>query len=223
MTMTDHGPPIEPARVEQTTTNIRLAGRFVRDVLADPSLLDRIPSGATLVLMPTDNPKLAWENFALAEQLAGEIENVRLRPVGLPGPEAAAWRDAEMDTIEVKALRPRWAVPLQDPLIAYDRDRDVLLVDFSRGQRRGIAGRLNAYALLLVHLETQEAFGYVVPNFLARVVPDRPRMGELLRFAELRSIAPDELGGVVDEADQPNISPAGNLEELLSELSRSSA
>ncbi len=221
--MTNNLPPLDPARVEQTTKNIRLAGRFVREILADPSLLQRIPSETTLVLMPTDDPKLAWENFGLAEQLAGEIENVRLRPVGLPGPEAAAWRNAEMDTIEVKALRPRWAVPLEDPIIAYDRERDVLLVDFSRGQRRGMAGPLNAYALLLVQLETQEAFGYVVPDFLRRVVPERPQMGELLRFAELRSIDPDELGGAVDEADQPDITPGASLATLLSELGRSSA
>ncbi len=223
--MTDHAPTLTPAQVAQTTKNIRLAGRFIQEALADPSQLERIPSQSTLVLMPApgSDPELAKENAVLAIRLAEEGDDVRLVPLGLPGPEAEEWRNAQLTSFDVKALRPRWAVPLEDPIIAYDRERDVLLVDFSRGRRRGMAGRLNTYALLLVQLEAQEAFGYVVPDFLRRVVPERPQMGELLRFAELRNIDPDELGGAVDEADQPDIDPGASLATLLSELGRSSA
>ncbi len=223
--MTDNSSPIDPARVEQTTKNIRLAGRFLREVLADPSVLDRIPDGATVVLMPApgSDPELAKANTALTNRLAEELDEVRLVPMRLSTPAAEEGRDAQLAVLEVKALRPRWAVPLDDPAITYDRERDVLLVDFSRGQRRGMAGPHNAYARLLVHLETQEAFGYVVPEFLARVVPDRPQMSELLRFADLRSIAPDELGGVVDEADRPDTDPGPSLATLLHELGRRSA
>ena len=65
---------------------IRLAGRLLREALDDPSILDAIPDGASVILLPYDDPETGVLNLGLAEQLAASSETVRLQ--GEPGPLA---------------------------------------------------------------------------------------------------------------------------------------
>ena len=56
-----------PKTAKQTTKNIALAGRFLRQMLDDPSVARDIADGATVVLIPTDDPELAAANRRLAD------------------------------------------------------------------------------------------------------------------------------------------------------------
>jgi len=61
--------------------NIRLGFQLARDIVDDPSLLDEIPEGATVVLIPDDDAELAEANLrqGIAAFRAGA--NVYLRHV----------------------------------------------------------------------------------------------------------------------------------------------
>lgn len=63
---------LSEADVAQTTKNIALVRQFLREVVADPSRLGEMPSGATVVLLPSDDPAQLTANLALAEQAARE-------------------------------------------------------------------------------------------------------------------------------------------------------
>ena len=58
--------------------NLALAGEHLRAVFADPALLETIPEGATLVLIPEDDPALARHNFELARHVFATDRNVYL-------------------------------------------------------------------------------------------------------------------------------------------------
>ncbi|HEX5502049.1 MAG TPA: DUF5647 family protein [Thermomicrobiales bacterium] len=57
-----------------TGRNLVRAGEFLQAVLDDPALVEQIPDGATLVLIPDDDPELARFNMDLGWKavLAGE-------------------------------------------------------------------------------------------------------------------------------------------------------
>jgi Family of unknown function (DUF5647) len=54
---------------DQITGNIGLASDFLNAVIDDPTLLDRVPEGATVVNIPLDNPELGQTNLDLAHAL----------------------------------------------------------------------------------------------------------------------------------------------------------
>lgn len=73
---------IDRATARHTTQNIRLAGRFFQRVLADPAILDEVPDGATVVLLPDDDPRLAAANLRMADRLIDAGKAVRLQRAG---------------------------------------------------------------------------------------------------------------------------------------------
>lgn len=48
------------------TKNLELVRRFTLSIFEDPSLLDDIPDGITLVLIPDDDAELAQANIVIA-------------------------------------------------------------------------------------------------------------------------------------------------------------
>lgn len=60
--------------------NLALVSAFTQAIIADPSLGEEIPKGATLVLIPDDDPELAAYNRALGEraQAAGKTVYTRI-------------------------------------------------------------------------------------------------------------------------------------------------
>lgn len=77
--------PIDEQTAPPVERNIALAFAFAQAVLADPVLRDRIPDGATVVLLPEDDPALARFNLDLGVRkvLAGEdvyFHHVHARP-----------------------------------------------------------------------------------------------------------------------------------------------
>jgi hypothetical protein len=64
-----------------TERNITLSFEFARSIVDNPSILDEIPDGATLILLPSDEPDLVRENLRLGIAAAERGENVYLRHV----------------------------------------------------------------------------------------------------------------------------------------------
>ncbi|MDP9354750.1 MAG: hypothetical protein M3R02_05620, partial [Chloroflexota bacterium] len=79
----------------------------------------------------------------------------------------------------------------------YDGRRDVLRIDLYASGPKEIAVPLNDPLLVLIDLERQEAFGYLVLNFLAGAIRRSPGMATILAVADLRPLEVDELGGLV--------------------------
>ncbi len=71
--------------------NLALASEHLRAVFADAALLETIPEGATLVLIPEDDPALARHNFELARQVFATGRNVYLYHVrSVPAAQTAS-------------------------------------------------------------------------------------------------------------------------------------
>lgn len=193
---------------EMTTKNLGLIAQFLREALAEPGRIERLPDEASIVLLPEDDPALARENVALAELLVSRGEHIRLERVGVPRTDHPAWEVNQLRAIRFSRLRPRWALSADPGLltVVYDAGRDTLRVDLFGGRREGVAVPLNPYAMLLVDLSAQESFGYLLPGFLARAVRRIPRLGQLLAVADLRPLTDEELGGADLETNER---PAG--------------
>ena len=69
------------------TKNLELGRRFTLSIFEDPSLLDDIPDGITLILIPDDDEELANANM---EMMVGAVRSGRnvlvrhIRPSELP-------------------------------------------------------------------------------------------------------------------------------------------
>lgn len=53
-----------------------VGGEFDRYVLEHPQVLDRIPKGAAIILLPKDDPDFCRENLKLARQITERGETV---------------------------------------------------------------------------------------------------------------------------------------------------
>ena len=69
--MTTPREAIDADATSRVNRNIELARRFTLALFEDPAKLDELPDGATLVLLPDDDPDLAESN------LQGGIRMVR--------------------------------------------------------------------------------------------------------------------------------------------------
>jgi len=68
---------------EQTRRSLELSRRWAKAVLADPALLDGIPDGCDLELLPDDDPELAELNVELGLAALRRGFNVYFRHVRL--------------------------------------------------------------------------------------------------------------------------------------------
>lgn len=61
--------------------NISLSFEFAKSIIDDPTILEAIPEGSTLVLVPENEPDLAEENLRLGVEAARRGEDVYIRHV----------------------------------------------------------------------------------------------------------------------------------------------
>lgn len=61
--------------------NVTLSFEFAKSIIDDPAILEEIPDGATLVLLPDDEPELARENLRIGVMAAKRGEDVYFRHV----------------------------------------------------------------------------------------------------------------------------------------------
>lgn len=68
-------------RTDSVERNMDLAFQFIGQILNDPALLDEIPDGATVVLLPDDDPGQTNANIDLAVDSARDGSNVYMRHI----------------------------------------------------------------------------------------------------------------------------------------------
>jgi hypothetical protein len=73
------------SKAEQIERNLDLARDHLQAILDNPDLLDEIPDGATVVLLPAGDPELFETNLRIAVSRARQRDNVYLRHVGREG------------------------------------------------------------------------------------------------------------------------------------------
>ena len=66
------------------TENIKLGFEFARNLVDDPSSLEDIPDGATVVIIPDDDPEVAERNIELALKAVREGADVYIRHARKP-------------------------------------------------------------------------------------------------------------------------------------------
>lgn len=206
---------IDPLTVEMTTRNIRLTGRFLEEILDNPDILDEFPDDATVVLMPPDDPDLALYNANLALTLGGTNEDIIVRRVGIEPLAVPAWETNEIRSMRYRELQPHWPETIAptpgDLQIVYDRERDVLRIDFFGGRRLGMGVPFRAGTVLLIDPDADdEIVGYLIGGFLEVAAQRAPQLITTLRLADLRPLTDDELGGL---APPPAPEAGGNRTE----------
>lgn len=192
--MNTRAQPTEPTPPETIAKRSALTFRFMREAIADPTRLDDIPSsGAVVVVVPADDPEFAAQEREFAERLSADGRHVIVKEVGVEPITEAGW---ERLNAPIPAWSPKWAMDLDfdRATIVYDQQRDVLLVDVSRGTRHGWAWPLNELIYLLLDAETEEAFAFLIPEFLAKTVQRLPELTRVLRLAEMRPLSEAERG-----------------------------
>jgi len=79
---------IDEATASRVTRNVDLVHRHLLAIIADPSLLERIPDGGAVVLIPDDDPELAAANLEGGMRRVRQGEDVtflHVRPQAEPG------------------------------------------------------------------------------------------------------------------------------------------
>lgn len=84
---------------EQFRRNHRLFELYMKEVFRNPSLADRVPDKADIVMLPDDDPELRAENQKLAQKLTSEGRHPILLPVRLV-PQTRTVLVPEIETIE---------------------------------------------------------------------------------------------------------------------------
>lgn len=188
-------PEPTPTAAAQTARTIDLAFDFLRDALDDPAVLDRIPDGATVVMLPDDDPGLAAANLRLAERAAAEGKTVYVRPPAGPPVAAERWKGTRVRAFQIGALHLRWpTTPREgDPIITYDRPSDTLRILLAEAHGPVWDVPRNDLVAWLVNPTTGEVVGQEVRAFLARAVGQAPRLLHVLAVAELSGITPEEV------------------------------
>ena len=72
---------VDPAVIAIANKNLDLARLFGLAIIADPSMLDDIPNGVQLVLLPDDDPDLVQTNIAIGLKAIRQGKDVYFRHV----------------------------------------------------------------------------------------------------------------------------------------------
>lgn len=193
---------------ERARANAEVNAAFVNELIANPSLLDRIPQDATLIPIRHGTPHLSPEEaIALAQRIAGEGGVPVIQPLGMPAPERPEWEGAQIPNIRYRELTPRWPTDLGSivPTLRYYRDTDLLVFDLVPGREaKPEHGRVVTLFVpelggLLVDLETQVVIGRFLPHFLSSIVPSLPQARTWLALAETRDATPAVFVGALDD------------------------
>lgn len=184
--MTDSTTGLSAAERAQTSKNLRLASQFIREFLEAPERFDVLPENATIVLLPSDDDpdtELTLANIEVAKHIERQGKRAILWAVGMPerpGPQVLV----------------RFPVFREDqPAASYDRQKDLLTVEFSQTDRPTMLVQHHPHVTLIVDRETHVAIALTIPNFLAVVAPKSLSLFDvlLLSSTELAGITRKEL------------------------------
>ena len=160
--------------IDQTTANIRLAGRLIDEILDDPTTLGDVPFQATVVVLPSEDPGLALRNLALAARLAATGDTVYLAGVG----NVAGSGAFEGPTPHITS---RWA---QGGILTIRADLTAtrLILDFSGGRPTSVLSIHRDVGLLVVD-NSGEVVGLAVPETLASLLVQQANRGRAADIA----------------------------------------
>jgi uncharacterized protein DUF5647 len=71
----------DDATCARVVRNLTLVQRFVSAVFADPAMLDDIPDGATVILLPRDDPDAAAVKLEAGRAMKEAGNSVRIIPI----------------------------------------------------------------------------------------------------------------------------------------------
>lgn len=199
--------------------NLELSRRFFSAVFDDPSLLDDLPQGATLVLIPIDDPDLARANLVAAEREVSLGKQVVLRIVGAPPVERLEWQSTQVDQLVYKSLRPHWPEHPEQvhPVLHYFQDTDTLLIQFFDRARSSLPVAWLGPTFLLVDPTTEDVVGYLMPRFTGAILKEAPHFATWLRQANLHQQTPNDVQLLL--ADVAPDSPSDpTLEDVREEI-----
>ena len=187
---------IHPRIVDQTTKNLGLARRFLAEAFENDAIVDEIPSGTKLVLIPLEDPELAQMNFELAVRQMMQGERVAMRLVGGLTPEAEAWKAADVRNIFVHEIKfPDKELHAGDVSIVWDQDRDTLLVNYFSDRELEVKWLdVGPHVKLQVDAHNYEIVGYLVSSFFQMEALHSSALLRAFRKAEIRPITDEELG-----------------------------
>ena len=156
---------IDRATAAHTTRNIGLAGQLLKQMLANPELLDDIPNEANLIVLPFDDPATTLRNIAQAMRLAGRGESVYLRRINGPTPG-----------IERTLAHLGPGISHADLMLSVDFATGTMTFDFSGlGSGRQLAWfPVGETVDLLVDRASLDVVGYRVPDALLEHLHARP-------------------------------------------------
>jgi len=200
-------------------SNIDLAFRFLAEAADDPSIIDEIEDGSTLVLLPPDrdgDPQLTTANLDNAQRLAAA------------GRRVTVWR-VETPSAGGHRVFGRWPVMQggRSPAIAYDRARDVLEIDLLSTDEPTMPVR-NRSSVVRIDPGTGYVVGVTVPKFLAEAAQKSLLLFDLLLqpSARLEGISREELReirNVLAYGKAPTPAHAATTEQIAEELLRLTA
>lgn len=170
-------PEMTDERAREFDANMDLLMQFTSAILDDLSLGESMPLGATVFVLPDEDPALAATNLARAHHASQE------------GHDVIIWTTGGQMT-HLQSLRPKW--PAQAAYIALSVDyyaaEDLLKVRFDGlyDEQRPLENlEHNRFASISVHQETKEVVGYELPRFLADTVNVAPALANWLSVAKL--------------------------------------
>ncbi len=159
-----NGETVDRATAAHTTRNIGLAGRLLRQMLADPELLDDIPNEANLIVLPYDDPATTLRNVAQALRLSARGETVLLRRIN--GPTRESERTLARLTPDIDRGNLVLSVDIATGTMTFDFSG----IDSSRQLAWFPIGEAIS---LLVDQTTLDVVGYRVPEDLLKHLHDR--------------------------------------------------
>lgn len=217
--MTDSTTELSAAERAQTSKNLRLASQFIQEFVEAPERFDVLPENATIVLLPShEDPdiELTVANMEMAKQFELQGKRAILWVVGMP------------ESPEPQVLVRFPVFREGQPAASYDREKDLLKVEFSQTDRPTMLVQHHPYVTVIVDRETQVAVALTIPNFLAEVAPKSLPLFDvlLLPSTERVGITLEELNSLRNSLAHGGDQPAREqitVPEILTELARLAA
>jgi Family of unknown function (DUF5647) len=217
--MTDYTSGLSAAERAQTSKNLRLASQFIREFLAAPERFDVLPENATIVLLPSDvdpDTELTLANMEVAKQIERQGKKAILWAVGMPE------RPGPQVLVRFPVFREG------QPAASYDRQKDLLTIEFSQTDRPTMVVQHHPYVTVIVDRETHLAVALAIPNFLTVVAPKSLPLFDvlLLPSTERVGITLNELVSLRNNLAHGDDRPAREqmtVPEILTELARLAA
>ena len=171
------GSEMTTERAEAISANLALTRQFTAAILDDLSLGERMPLGASVYILPDDDPDRAAKNLAAAHQASQR------------GHDVIIWTTGGQMT-HLQSVRPKWPAQAEYITLSVDyyADEDVLRVRFNGlfdDQRPLENLEHNRFATITVDQETKEVVGYELPRFLAEAANVAPGLASWLGVATL--------------------------------------